>query len=400
MNTFRFSLAPEVVVGEGSSQNAGKLFKKLGCKKIVCVFDKGVKAAGILDPILKCVQDEGIEVVTYDGILPDPPDYTVIELAELGKREKVDGILAVGGGSTMDTSKAANLLMFNSDHALNEYHINYGLQKNPAGPIIAIPTTSGTGSEVSKTAIITNTLDGLRPRLGVGQKMSIMEQATRAVYALVDPLLTLGLPIHITIATALDALCHCVEAATTEDKYSNPFMDPLCFAGTKMIIENLPKVMENPKDLEARSYLSIAAMIGGFVAGNAYAHMAHAVGQGLQGVFHMAHGTGCAMGLQMAIECVSEVYPNKIKEIGKAMGIDEKAFAGLSPKEAGDLVSKKMGEFLTFLKSPTLKDLKIEKSELEKAIPYILTERAYPLGPVKPNGEEVMAYLLRIYDGY
>jgi len=390
---FKCTLAPSIIFGGGSSLRAGEVLTEFGCKKVMCIYDKGIKSLGLADPIIKAINDAGIEVISYAGVLPDPPDYTVEEAAELAKKEKVDGLVAIGGGSSIDTAKAANVLIKNDDKILNEYDMNFFTANNWGLPLVTIPTTAGTGSEVSGGAIITNTKTGQEAK--VGQKMSLFEKATTAVYALVDPDLMLGLPRRITVSTALDALCHCVEASTTE--FSTLFLDPLCYQGIALIKENLPKVLENPKDEDARGKISLAAMIGGFVAGNAYAQLAHGIGQGLQGVFHMEHGTGCAVGLQMAVESVAEAFPDKVKMIGQSMGVDVK---NLPPKEAAAMVSKEIGEFLKFVGTPTLKEMGIEKSKLESAIPYITTEAAYIFSYIHPEGEEIMEYLLRVYESW
>jgi len=396
LKEFSIALPPTAKFGSNVSLQTGEMLKGIGCKKVICVFDKGVKATGLVDPIINCIKKAGIEVLTYDGVLPDPPDYTCVELAEIGKKEKIDGLVAIGGGSTIDTAKTANLLITNHDKTLDEYHMNFFSSNTPGLPMITIPTTAGTGSEVTGSSIITNTRTDLEPRLIVNQKMAIWEPATAsAVFALIDPLLMLGLPAQITVSTALDALAHCLESYTTD--YSNIFLDPLCIRGIELIINNLPKVLENPKDVEGRLNLSIAASIGGFTAQNAFAHMAHAVGQGMQSVWHKPHGMACGVGLQMAIEVIAEMLPNKVYLIGKAMGVD---VGHLTPKEAGAQVSKEMGNFLRLIKQPTIKEQGIDKSELEKAIPYIMNEASYFLGPVKPSAEVIMEYLLRVYDEY
>jgi len=389
---FKLTLAPRIIFGSESSLRAGEVLTEFGCKKAMCVYDKSIKSLGLAEPIIEAIKNEGIEVITYEGVLPDPPDYTCEELAAIAKKEKVDGLVAIGGGSTIDTTKAANVLITNDDKMLHEYDMNFFSAKNPGLPLITIPTTSGTGSEVSSVSIITNTKTGVDA--AVGQKIAVFEKGTEAAYALIDPQLTLGLPQRFTVATALDAISHCIEACTTE--FSNPFLDPLCFRGIELIATNLPIVLANPKDEDARGNLSLAAMIGGFVASNAYAQMAHSVGQGLQAVFHMDHGTGCAIGLQLAVECVAEVFPDKVREIGKAMGIDVK---GLPPKEAGAMVSEHLRKFLVSVGYRTLKDLGIEKSKLESAIPIITTEAAYKLAYVQVPGEEILEYLYRVYEG-
>ena len=391
---FRVMLRPTYVFGEGSTKQIGDLLKGLGCKKVMCVFDKGVESAKLPDPILGYIKDAGIDIATYNGIEADPPDRVCEELAEKATEEKVDGFVAIGGGSTVDTVKAANLLVGNPGVPLANYHMNYGLGKDPGLPIITIPTTAGTGSELTPAAIITNTREGGERK--VGQKMSIFESATAAKYALVDPLMTLNLPQKVAVATAMDALAHCIEAYTTP--FANKFTDPLCVQGMNMIVEALPKILVTPSDIDARSDLALAASIGGFCAANAFAHIPHAIGQGLQGRFHMDHGTGCAIGLEAGIEAITNMLPEKVATIGEAFGVD---VSGKSNEDAAAAVCEAITKFKKQVGLPTLKDLGIAKEDLESAVPFILTESAYKrvaaLSDEWPSGEQILDYLNRVY---
>lgn len=388
---FNLVIPAQVTFGQGCSLQAGEKLLWFNCKKVMCLYDEGIKNAGIVDPIVQSMKDTGLELVIFDKVLPDPPDYVCEEAAKIAEEENVDGFVAIGGGSTIDTAKAANFLVVNKGTTFAECQMNFYHTKNQGKPLIAIPTTAGTGSEVTTLSIVTNTKPGLE--VAVNQKVAVIEKGTCSTAALIDPLLFLGSPVGITVAAAMDALSHNLESCTTN--FSTPFLDSLSYKGIELCFQNLPKVLENNRDVDAWENLCLAAMIGGIVACNAFAHMAHAVGQGLQAVFHMYHGTACAIGLPLAIEAVAEVFPEKIKLIGKSMGVDVPE--NVTPKEAGNMVSQRMQAFLKQIGSPTLKELNVDKSKLEEAVPLIITEDAYNLSPVQPSGDEVMAYLLRIY---
>ena len=134
-----------VIFGEGISSETGVRLNGLGCKKVLCVYDRGIKEAGITDKILNNMLAQGIKSVIYDGVLADPPDYTIEEAAEIGRQEQVDGIVGIGGGSSMDTAKAVNILLGNPS-PINQY-MTHGAQPKPGKVLILLPTTSGTAAK-------------------------------------------------------------------------------------------------------------------------------------------------------------------------------------------------------------------------------------------------------------
>src|SRR5512141_2671888 len=143
-----------VLFGAGTSQQTGARLKTLGCRKVLFVCDQGVKKAGIVDKVIDSVKQAGIDIAIFDGVQADPPDNTLDEGAEIGRREDVDGVVAVGGGSTMDTGKGINLLLTNPPPV--KQYMRFGVQMKPGKVLILVPTTSGTGSEVTAVAVISD----------------------------------------------------------------------------------------------------------------------------------------------------------------------------------------------------------------------------------------------------
>jgi alcohol dehydrogenase class IV len=187
-----FSSPNPVLFGAGTSRQTGLKLRELGCKKVLVVYDKGIKASGIADRIIANINEAGIETVCFDGVLADPPDWSVEEAGALGVRENVDGVVGIGGGSSMDSAKAAKLLLTNPP-PINQYFGREGVVTKPSVPLIVIPTTAGTGSETTPGGVITDTKNNIKSNIaGTGCTVNL---------GIVDPELTLGLPPSITAST-------------------------------------------------------------------------------------------------------------------------------------------------------------------------------------------------------
>src|SRR5665648_1034392 len=190
MNGFNIIVKPELIFGAKSSLTAGTKLKQLGCTKVI--------------------ESEGIEDNKYDGVVADPPDTVVNEAGELGRKEKVNGIVAIGGGSAMDTAKGINILLSNSG-SITQYGINtvYNLSRTP---MLMIPTTAGTGSEMTNMGVITSSVEH--------RKTIIYGEGCTANVAILDPLLTIGLPAYSTAATGMDVMAHATEALTIKRNWN------------------------------------------------------------------------------------------------------------------------------------------------------------------------------------
>jgi alcohol dehydrogenase len=307
---FSISSKAEVLFGEGVSQQIGERLVGLGCKNILCVYDKGVKGAGIIDPIVAEIKKKGIAVVQFDGVLPDPPDTMINACGELAKKAAVDGVLGIGGGSSLDTAKAVNILLANPG-TIDQY-IGPGTPHKPSKPLVLVPTTSGTGSEVTYVSVITLTKAGI--------KTGVAGPATKASLAVVDPLLTQAMPPHITASTGMDAFAHALEAYTS--KINNVMSDTLSEKALALIIEYLPKAVQDGSDIEARTQMCFASLIAGMSFNDAVPHLGHAFGHTLGAIHHVAHGIGCAIAQPAVIEMVAEIMPDKVRRLGSLFGLE------------------------------------------------------------------------------
>jgi len=338
-----FSSPNPLLFGTGASKSTGEKLQELGCKKVLVVYDAGIKATGLADRIINSINDAGIATVTYDGVQADPPDWSVNEAGELGIREQVDGVVGVGGGSSLDTAKGAKMLQTNPP-PINKYFGREGVVTVPSVPLIVIPTTAGTGSECTPGGVITDTVNNIKTNIaGVGCAVTL---------GIVDPELTLGLPPSVTASTGMDALCHAVESYTS--MRANSFCQLTGKEAFTLVGKYLVRAFENGADLEAREGMMLAATLGGISMSGPLCHLAHDIGKVLGGKFHIPHGNGCASCLPQVMQIDAAAVPEKVKEITIALGGTVRENA--TPEEIGTAAYETILSLMKKLKLPGLRD--------------------------------------------
>jgi alcohol dehydrogenase class IV len=342
----------------------------------MCIYDKGVKDAGVVDPIVENMEKAGLDVIHYGNVLPDPPDVMVNECGELARREKVDGIVGVGGGSTLDTAKAVNLLLTNPGSI--QGYFGPGIPHLPGKPLILIPTTSGTASEITHVAVATNT--------ATRTKDGVMGPATIASLAIVDPLLTLGLPPRITAATGMDTFAHALEAYTT--MAPTMMSDVLSEKAIALVTEFLPRAVADGSDIEARTQMSFACLIAGMSFNDAMCHFGHAFGHALGAIHHVPHGVGCAIAMPGVIDMVTDLMPDKVRKVGELMGLT--LDGGLPVGELKRAVSDRIVAFNKQLGIPTLKELNIKEEDLAPIARVAMGDGCFLFMPKRLSTEEVL----------
>lgn len=375
-----------LLFGRGVSGAVGEKLGELGCKKVLVVFDQGVKSAGIAVRITDHINAAGIDTVCYGGVQADPPDYTVNEAGALGVAEKVDGVVAVGGGSAMDTGKGAALLLTNPP-PIGRY---YARPDSPSPeyieslkPVIVIPTTSGTGSECTPGGVITDTENQCK-------RVVIVP----AALGLIDPELTVGLPAEITASTAFDALCHAVEAMTSG--MPNRFGDALGKEAVLLINKYLPVACEDGGNTEAREGLLLAASLAGMSILGPFCHIPHDIGQPLGAIFHIPHGIACAATLAETMTFVASSVPDKVRLVAECMGA--KIPAGASPGEIGDIACHRIRSLADKVRLPGLKAFVETKEALLTVVPDICGASFFAFSPRFVTSEDVREILNRAYD--
>ncbi|KYD14518.1 iron-containing alcohol dehydrogenase [Geobacillus sp. 44B] len=377
---FQFGIPSQAIFGEGSIQKLPEVLAQFDAKKILLVYDSGVKAAGIIDHVHHLLSNVEADVVVFDKVLPNPPDTIVEEGAKLAKNEQVDAIVAVGGGSTIDCAKAINILLTNP-RPIHQYD-GLNLVKNPTKPLIAVPTTAGTGSEVTAFTVITDTT-GLK-------KMVIGGQHCGATIALLDPELTIGLPPAVTAATGMDALTHAIEAYVS--KAASIPSDINALKAVELIFHNLEEAYKNGTNKEARTNMLLGSMLAGYAFNSAVLGLVHAIAHPLSVHCGLAHGVAnaCCLPYVMEFNAECENVAKKYKDIAIAMGLNVQ---GLSIKESAQCAIDAVKELSKRIDIPTLRELGVRKEQFDRLAEDTLKEIAILFNPREATKEDVLRIL-------
>ena len=365
-----------IEMGCGISLRTGITLYARGYRRVFVVFDKGVWDFGIAPPIVQNMKDVGLEVLCYDKVLPDPPDTVVEEAAEQCREFKADAIVGIGGGSSMDTAKAVNVLI-NNPPPLEQY---IGVQSTikPGLPLFFIPTTAGTGSEATSMCVISFTKKGVKDSV-------LAPQCCNATLAIVDPELTLGLPPKATAVTGVDAFSHALEAITSND--SNPVSDALARETIRMIYKWLPVAVKDGSNIEARSNMLYAALLGGICFTNSITYIGHSISHVLGANFHIPHGIGCGVCLPQVIEWSATTESEKVRMICESMGVHVAENA--DAEEVGAAARKAIRAFTKEIGIPNFKELEIPLEDLIKVAPLVPADPGAVLNPFTITAKRV-----------
>ena len=350
----QFMIPPILITGSGSSEKVGEESKKLGVKKGLIVTDEVLSKLGMLDGVKKSLSESKIQFAIYDKISTEPTVDYVKEGLKTYKENSCDFLLAVGGGSAIDTAKAIAVMVTNPG-SIENYK---GLNKIPGKgvPLIAIPTTGGTGSEVTVFTIITDTKTDVKMLIG---SPYIMPRV-----AIVDPLLTLSCPRGLTAAVGIDALTHAIEAYVSVK--AQPMSDIFCFSAIELISGNLRQAWANGNNVEAREKTMLGALQAGIAFSNASVALVHGMSRPIGAYFHVAHGASNAALLGVVAEFSLIGNPTRYAHIAKAMGEN---ITGLNDLEAAQLAAKAIKQLIKDVKIPSLKALGVEKEKLDQLAP-------------------------------
>lgn len=299
---FTFEGTP-VKYGAGAAREAGWEIRRLGANRVLLVTDPGVAALGVPEQVAAQIRAEGIEVVIFDGVRVEPTDASMERAADAAREHEVDGFVSVGGGSAIDTAKVANLLVTHPAPLIDYVNAPVGGGQKPPTPLkphLAIPTTSGTGSEATTVAVL--------DLPGLGIKSGISHRYLRPAQAIVDPELTRTLPPEVTSATGLDVVCHAAEsllarpfgsrpAAESPDarppyQGSNPVADVWSEKALELGGRYLRRAVADGADVEARGFMMLAATMAGVGFGSAGVHLPHALAYPIAGLKHVYQPPG------------------------------------------------------------------------------------------------------------
>ena len=285
MNRFQFQTVPNIIAGLGTIQELSSILKQGRYQRVLLVTDPGMLQHQLHLPILEIIEDAGLDYAIYSDVQADPPEHVVLEAADFAKQENVDIVIGFGGGSSMDVAKLIAILSHPAQHqSLSDlYGVNQAT--GPRLPLILVPTTAGTGSEVTPISIVTT---------GETTKTGIVAPILFADTAILDATFTQNLPPLITAATGIDAMVHASEAYTSKIK-KNPYSDMLAKHALKLLNANLQRVLDDGQDLDARQNMLVGSMLAGQAFANAPVGAVHALAYPLGGHFHISHGHSNAL---------------------------------------------------------------------------------------------------------
>jgi alcohol dehydrogenase class IV len=285
MTTLSFETTRRVYCEPGASARLGALMAELGATRVVLVTDPGVMKLGLPEAALASLKAASIAVTIYDRTEADPPEKLVHEAVQVAKDFGADGVIGFGGGSSMDIAKLVAFLPVAAQPLSEIYGV--GNARGKRLPLIQVPTTAGTGSEVTGIAIITT---------GESEKKGVVSPLLLPDIALLDADLTLGLPRHVTAATGVDAMVHAIEAYTSKHK-KNAMSDALAREALRLLSKNIRTVCsaDGMKDRAARSEMLLGAMLAGMAFANAPVAAVHALAYPVGGHFHVPHGLSNAL---------------------------------------------------------------------------------------------------------
>jgi choline dehydrogenase len=362
-----------LVHGPGALVRLGELQRELGIRRPLLVTDRGVAAAGLLEQTLERLDDG---VVVFDEVRPNPDVELVDRAAAVYSESGCDGLLGLGGGSSLDTAKAVGVVATHGGSIL-DYEYGQAPLVHRLPPLIAIPTTAGTGSEVTLWSVITD--HERRVKFNVGGTPLIGPHV-----AVIDPVLMLGLPPAITAATGLDALSHAIECFTCD--YHQPFNDAVALHAMELVARWLRVAVADGSNLEARTNMAHAATLGGMSYGTESAGAAHAMSQSAGGVHDCPHGALTARVLGPVCEYNAAATPDRYARIALALGVDTR---GLSERDAAGAGVEEVYRLVDDVGTPTLEELGFSEDEIP-LLARIANEDPQTIG--NPREVDVAAY--------
>ena len=317
MNPFSFNTTPSLRMGAGLAGELGQITRPICGDRVLLVTDPGMMATGLVQQATDCLRAAGVEVTLFDQVQADPPEEIVLQAAQqaLGKT----GVIGFGGGSSLDVAKLAALLAASNQPLAEAYGI--GNAQGPRLPLVLVPTTAGTGSEVTPISIVTT---------GASEKMGVVSPLLLPDMALLDPELTLGLPAHVTAATGIDAMVHAIEAYASVNANNNPISRALAVEALGLMGRMLLRAVQKPDDLEARTGMLLGSMLAGQAFANSPVAAVNALAYPIGGHYKVPHGLSNALVLPHVLRFNAQVAPE--------------AYAALLPHVFPDLPAMSVAE--------------------------------------------------------
>jgi alcohol dehydrogenase class IV len=334
-DTWTFHSAGSLIFGRNAVARLGEVAQRLGARRVLVVTDRHLEAAGLLERVVKPLQAAQATVEVYNGGVPEPPFSVALDCTEVARAFRPEVIVGLGGGSNMDIAKLTATLLAHGGTPAD--YVGDDRIPGPVHPLICIPTTSGTGSEVSAAGTYTDTANHV--------KVGMLSNFLRPKVAVVDPLLTVSCPRKVTADTGIDALTHAIEAHTAVDNEAfppgertvyqgrHPLADLFAEKAIRLIGQYLVRAVRDGSDLEAREGMALAATLAGLAFSNAGVALVHAMEYPVGGATHCSHGEGNGLLLPFVMRFNLPTRPRQFANVAAWLGED---VAGLSAEQAGE----------------------------------------------------------------
>ncbi|WP_274423584.1 iron-containing alcohol dehydrogenase [Chelativorans sp. YIM 93263] len=281
---FSFHTTPGIIFECGVTRRLGKIVSPRLGNRILSVTDPGLRKIGLAEGALEALEEAGVAVTVFDEVEADPSRATLMKAVEAGRAAGVSGVVGLGGGSSLDVAKLAALLLGSGEDLDEAWGV--AMAKGPRLPLALVPTTAGTGSEVTPVSIIT---------VGEEEKRGVSSPVILPDIAVLDPELTVGLPPAITAATGIDAMVHAIEAYASKSPNNNPLSRMLAREALRLLGANIERAVSDGRDIEARGAMLLGAMLAGQAFANSPVAAVHALAYPIGGTFHVPHGLSNAL---------------------------------------------------------------------------------------------------------
>jgi len=355
-----FQVPRKILFGVKAAENVGLEARALGGKEALLVTDQNIERMGLSERVEEALLKQGLNVGIFNNVEPEPVLEVAETIAAVARRKRFNMVVGIGGGSVLDMAKVAAMAATNPGSM--KAYVGVDLVKKPSIPSILLPTTAGTGSEVTNVAVVTIAEDEL--------KTAIVSPHMFGHVAIVDPSLTYSMPPRLTASTGLDALSHALEAIMSAN--ANPIADTMALQAARLIFPNLPRAYETG-ETESRYWMSLGSLLAGMAFGNAGVCLGHAAAYTFAVSYKVTHGVSCGLVLPYVFGFNAPAILEKLPQIAEAMHLETES---LNPKELAFSISEAIFKLMDSVQMPKrLRDLEIPREDLQKLADRLLSFR-------------------------
>ena len=382
---YEFQNSTKIISGKRSIDNIPSELNFFGCNRPLLISDEVLNKIGTVEKIVKATEKNGIKIgYTFTNVPPDSDLKIINELSKKYYDNNCDSIVAVGGGSVIDTAKGLRMLISQDAKDINKLMGNEILKAGKHIPFIVIPTTAGTGSEVTLVAVIEDKIKKV--------KMEFISYFLLPDVAILDPKMTISLPKKATASTGMDALCHAIEAYSCIQK--NPMSDSYAISAISLIKDNLIKAVENGNDEEARLNMANASLMAGVSFSNSMVGLVHAIGHSLGAICHIPHGDAISILLPYVMKYNLDVCKDNYAKLLFFL-TNEEEYINTAREKRAEKTIEKVKELINYLHETTglPNKLDITDEEIEKVAMTAINDGAIIVNPKKADYEDIVEIL-------